>query len=1024
MTWKKLQRLLACLLAVLLLSQVGAFSPAVFAADDSSYTLHDGTAVIPAGTSAGDVNRILAAALVDGFDQMTAEERKAILDKGFEYYCEGKNGLQKNSDWGLVGGFQSKKEKTVFGKVYTTYYDHPALAANKDGNYKVRLVGTKQEVTLTKAEKLSSSITLKEGTTIALPYKEDGTLDFDALRMAIFAQVVDSTTPELTVNDVTIKYYAKLATDKDRRWVPLEGETVEIFGQEVGYPAISAGKQKIQISYAGNNKYFSTSPEVTVTFTERADAHIVLKEGQTVALPYVDATTVDYDALRATILQQVVDEGTTPALTLQNTEIEYYASSALVDHKEWVKLEGEYKTIPVINKEIGYPAISAGEQQIRISFKGDDEYKASSDEVTVTFAERPAIKAATKENPTFKLAFTAGGEAIYDNIKQQVFGAVVESTTPALKLDDVTIEYYATATTGAVDKLGHAWVELTGGKVNGLTYPAIGEGTQQVRITWGGSKNYAAWQWQGNVVVTGREAAPFRLKQGVTEVSIVYKADQSIDYEATAQALREALIESTDSNYSVDLVKVEYNIYGTHLTDDRIANYKDLSYKVLDSDVLDGIKAGKFDLGDQVLRLSWRGNADYKPFEETQVRVKMVDNRQPTEVVLKPSISIVYNMDASVMKQNIFEYVIDWDDSKLPDKSTLSADDFTIEYYATAKVVAGDFSGDMDSFKGWVPIEGKGATIGELQLLYPQMGAGEQQIRVTYNGNADYRPSTPIEGNLTVKKAKVSVKVHSTSIYADEELSKDFITTDPADNFDIFTIFGGVTSDVTGSVFVQLPERLTDGAIIKLIDKTLEGLGQKTLTQMMQEGTTVGELRKLLSDIVAKGDELPQSAKDLLKKAGIDIDTLVKLNEALNKFPGLLDNVRVAFGTPDQAGIYTVYAITNNKNYETGFGMGALVVKKHYSGVKLQWNKPIPNGKLTAEEAAGFDFGVTLMYDGNPAKKQTNVHYLYSGFTSKWKPYSSTTTPPTEPGRYVMTAVTVGGNYQAAPITRSFQITK
>ena len=49
---------------------------------------------------------------------------------------------------------------------------------------------------------------------------------------------------------------------------------------------------------------------------------------------------------------------------------------------------------------------------------------------------------------------------------------------------------------------------------------------------------------------------------------------------------------------------------------------------------------------------------------------------------------------------------------------------------------------------------------------------------------------------------------------------------------------------------------------------------------------------------------------------------------------------------------------------------------------------------------------------------------LYSGFTSKWKPYSSTTTPPTEPGRYVVTVVTLGGNYQAAPITRAFQITK
>lgn len=1009
MTWKKLQRVLACLLAVLLLSQVGAFSPAVLAADGSSYTLHNGTAVIPAETSADDVNRILAAALVDGFDQMTAEEQDAIVKKGFEYYCEGKekkSGVLTHSDWGKIDGFDSTS-KGIFG-TYT--YTHPALAANKDGDYKVRLVGTKQEVTLTKAKKLSSSITLKEGTTIALPYKEDGTLDFDALRMAIFAQVVDSTTPKLTVNDVTIKYYAKFATEKDRRWVPLEGETVEILGKEYGYPAISAGAQKIQVSYAGNNTYFSTSPEVTVNFTERADAHIVLKEGQTVALPYVDATTVDYDVLRAAILATVVDETTTPALTTENTEIKYYASSALVDHKEWVKLEGEYKTIPVINKEIGYPAIPAGDQQIQISFKGDDAYKASSAEVTVTFAERPGIEATTKENPTIKLAFTADGEAIYDNIKQRVFDAVVESTTPALTLDDVTIEYYATATTGSLDKIGHAWVALTGGKVNGLTYPAIGEGTQKVRITWGGSKDYAAWTWEGDVEVTGREAAPFQLKQGVTEVSIVYNADQSINYEATAQALREALLKSTDPAVSINDVTVQYNA-GI----DGIKNYQSLDFSGF---------GFKFGTGEQTIHFVWNGNANYKPLKLDDVKVEMTDSREISKVVLKPSISIVYNMDASVMEQNIFEYVIDWDDSKLPDKSTLSADNFTIEYYATPTVTVGNIGGD-GGLQKWVPIEGeKGISVGELQYFYPQMGAGEQQIRVTYKGNADYRPSDATEANLTVKKAKVSVKVHSTSIYADEELSKDFITTDPADNFDIFTLFGGVTSDVTGSVFVQLPERLTKGAIIELIDKTLEGLGHKTLTQMMQEGTTVGELRKLLSDIVAKGDDLPQSVKDLLKKVGIDIDTLVKLNEALNKFPGLLDNVRVAFGTPDQAGIYTVYAITNNKNYETGFGMGALVVKKHYSGVKLQWNQTIPNGKLTAEKAKDFDFGATLMYDGNPAKKQTNVHYLYSGFTSKWKPYSSTTTPPTEPGRYVMTVVTVGGNYQAAPITRSFQITK
>lgn len=897
MTGKKLQRVLACLLAVLLLSQVGAFSPAVFAADSSGYTLHDGTAIIPAGTSKEDVDRILAAALVVGFDRMSGEEQDRILTGEWQYACEGKSAIStKNTAWGPVTGFDSSKK---FGLV-TTKYSHPALSANEDASYPIRLKladGTlTNEVKVYKAQKPVSSITLKEGVTVTLPYNADVSINFDALRERIFDQVVESTTPDLKVNDVTIEYYATATTGSlgalGRAWAPLEGGKVD---------------------------------------------------------------------------------------------------------------------------DLNYPAISAGDQQIQISFKGDDAYKASSATTTVTFTERPGIEAVTKENPTFKLAFTADGAAIYDNIRQQVWGAVVVSTKPALTVDDVTIEYYATATTGAVDKLGHAWVALTGGKVNGLTYPAIGEGTQEVRITWGGSKNYAPWSWEGDVVVTGRAAAPFQLKQGVTEgmtVAMVYNRDQSINYEETAQALRDALLESTDPNISIDDVTVQYNA--------GIKNYQPLNYSPTGSDFIDQFV--KFGLGSQTIHFVWNGNANYKPLKLDDVKVNMEDHRTASAVVLKSGASITYNMDANVMLQAIFENLIDWDASTLPKKGTLSVADFTIEYYG--KNVLGEEDGGISGdVPNWAPVAG-----GTVNFLnYPQMGAGEQQIRVTFKGDEAYRPSTPIEGNLTVNKAKVSVKVHSTSIYAEEakdKLGEGFVTTDPADKFDIYTIYGGMTSDVTGSVFVQLPERMTKGTIIKLIDQTLKGLDQKTLTEMMQQGTTVGELRKLLSDIVGKGDKLPQPVKDLLKKVGIDIDTLVKLNEALNKFPGLLDNVRVAFGTPDQAGIYTVYAITNNKNYETGFGMGALVVKKHYSGVKLQWNQTIPNGKLTAEEAKSFDFGVTLMYDGNPAEKQTNVHYLYSGFTSKWKPYSSTTTPPTDPGRYVVTVVTLGGNYQAAPITRAFQITK
>ena len=774
MTGKKLQRLLACLLAVLLLSQVGAFSPAVFAADDIDYTLQNGTAIIKSTMTEDEVNHALTRALVKDFDQKSEEEQSALLDSHtglkWEYKCEGKGkgflGFPvTRTDWGSINGFTSVDKKIN--------YTHPALKDNSAGTYQVRVAGTTAEVTLTKAEKLSSSITLKQDASVKLPYKEDGTLDFDALRENIFSLVVESTKPELTVDDVTIEYYAKFATERDRQWVPLEGKTITFLGQELGYPAISAGEQKIKVSY-----------------------------------------------------------------------------------------------------------------------NGSDDYKAATVETTVNFLDRAA--------------------------------------------------------------------------------------------------------------------APFTRKEGVTEVAMVYNKDQSINYEETAQALREALLVSADSNVSINDVTVEYNAgIGA------IKNYQPLNYSPTGSDFIDQLV--KFGLGSQTIRFTWRGNADYQAYT-AEVTVEMTDSREASTVVLKPSISLIYNKDAAAMTQQIFEYVIDWDDSTLPDKSTLSADDFTIEYYATAKVVAGDLGGDVGLQK-WVPIAGEeGVSVGELQYFYPQMGAGEQQIRVTFNGNETYRSSKAKEGSLTVKKANVSVKVHSTSIYADEVPGEGFVTTDPVDDFDIFTVYTGVSS-----VFVQLPERYTDNAFIKVVDPVLEKVGLRTIKDIMDKGITVGELKQNL-DKIANGSEYA-AVREALKLMGVDVATLQQIINVFNKIT-LLDNVRIALRTPDQVGIYTVYAITNNDNYNTGFGMGALVVKKHYSGVKLDWNQNFTNGKISAADVKNFDFGATLSYNGNSDISQDNVHYLYSGFTSRWRPYSSTSTPPTEPGRYVVTVVTLGGNYQAAPITRAFQITK
>lgn len=486
----------------------------------------------------------------------------------------------------------------------------------------------------------------------------------------------------------------------------------------------------------------------------------------------------------------------------------------------------------------------------------------------------------------------------------------------------------------------------------------------------------------------------FVLKDAPYEVSMAFNADQSYDFDATARAIYDAVIAETNpAGLTYDDVAMEYNA-GT----DIIPNWQPLN----STNWTAAFK--KFGPGEWTIRIKWDGNKNYKG-TQTQVNVTTADNRIAAAVVCREGVSFSYNMDTAVMKQSIFDQVIDWDNSTLPAKDTLSVDDFTMEYYGVD-----DVAGVEGVTRQWAPIEG-----GKVNLLtYLQMGAGEQQIRITYKGNAEYRPSASAETSVTVNKAKVNVKVKSTNIYAGDALPQDFVTTNPSDRFDVYTIYAGLTSNVNAGIYLQMPEKYTNSTVLKLIDPVVSKLYGKSFTQMMQDGMTVGELRKLFST---------QELLDTLKKLHIDTGTVGQILEIINKLPSVADTVRVSFGTPNRAGLYTVTAVTDNKNYETGVGVGAFLVKMHSKGTKLNWNQSFTNGKLKASDVESFDFGVTLSYDGDVSISQSNVHYLYSGFTSKWKPYSSTKAP-TEPGRYVVTVVTIGGNYQAAPITRSFQIVK
>lgn len=745
------------------------------------------------------------------------------------------------------------------------------------------------------------------------------------------------------------------------------------------HPSLAANSDgSYQVRIKGNNNV------VTVTKFAKLKSVIEVNQGVEVTLPYDEDANVNYAALKENIFNSVV-KSSNPELTVNDVNIQYYASATnmgITTHA-WVDLNGGKANL------VDYQAISEGTQKIKISYNGNDTYYGAKEEVNITVKDRTPSDITVNEGQTIKLAYNDDATVNYDKVREDIFNKVVESSTPDLTVDDVTIQYYASTKTLGVPS--QAWVALEGGK-DVVNYPAISEGAQTIRIIYKGSKDYKPRTVETTINVVDRATVDVVTNEGPYNVSMKFNKDQSYDYDATAKAIYEAVIKSTNPELSFEDFKVEYNADPTSVLD--------VWYELSNSAALN---LNKFKAGTWKIRLSWNATKEYKG-GNIVVTVNVEDNRLESAVTLKEGTSVTYNMDAQEMKKALFES-IDFSKSTLPSKDELPVDDFTYEYFGT-NVVAGNIDGGI---KQWAPVEGGKVTL----LDYPQMPAGEQKVRITYKGNSDYRPSTSGETTITVKKAKVKVSVHSTNIFADEELSKDFITTNPADKFDVYTVYAGATSNVSLGLYLDLPARFTDNdVVIKALDPVVEKVFGKSFTQMMQDGVTVGELRKLFST---------QELLDLLEKLHIDTGTFGQILKVINKLPGIADNVRVGFGTPNRPGLYAVSAVTDNKNYETGVGIGALLVKQHVKGVKLIWNQKLT--KISKEEAQNFDFKATVTYNGE-AVSDENVHYLYTGVQSNLKPYSSTTKAPTEPGVYTMTAVTVGGNYQAAPIIRTFTITK
>lgn len=480
---------------------------------------------------------------------------------------------------------------------------------------------------------------------------------------------------------------------------------------------------------------------------------------------------------------------------------------------------------------------------------------------------------------------------------------------------------------------------------------------------------------------------------GTCTLNMTYTADGEIDFDALRAAIVAAVLPGTDVND----VTVTYESKATLPPHE--SRYVVLEGGWSKKPILREFPA--ITVGTYNVKLTVNG-------EDTIVTVTLTDARTQAKIVLKEGVSLTYTKDAAAMRTQILDKLIDWSQTTVSKEA--AAQSMVVEYYGTG-------SSKLLTHDDWYRVEGGTVKFG-IDYTAPSIGAGEnQQIRASFPTTADYLGCDAVEGTLTVNKAFVRVHVKSTSIFYDEKpTTQQYVTTKPEDGFTIFKVYSGVTSNVKGAIYLQLPESILSPEALEKIDPVVKLLYGKTLTDILNDGMTLGELRALLQQLEKPTDDLAK----FLKIFNIDISSFTELLKVVNKIPGVFDSTRVAIGSPNRAGMYLVTAITSNPNYKTGVGTGTLVVKMRATGASLTWNND--QTTYTTGELESSPLGATLMRGDTPAHNQDGVHYRYVGWTATHRLYISSKAP-TEPGTYRQTAYILGGNDMAKSISRSITIT-
>lgn len=621
------------------------------------------------------------------------------------------------------------------------------------------------------------------------------------------------------------------------------------------------------------------------------------------------------------------------------------------------------KYLSIFTATYNYPALISNTD-------GDYTIYANGHALNITKVAK--LKSAINVNnvvATIAIPYTSGTEYDVNALNESIFNAYVTSTTPA----DLTY-----------DKLSY----------NGT----VAEGQQTITISYAGDEDHYGTNAPVTVNFVDNRIDTFSLKDRPKNLSIGYKGALPNEAESLANVRKQLVNQLADID--LNAVKVEYDagILGVHeLTIEWI-----VTHTLVSTDI----------------KLTYAGDATHKPFTAIVNDIKFADNRAASSIAIKDGASITFNMSADNMKQQIFDNVIDWDseNTKLPAKDTLSIADFKFEI--GLKDIA-----DKDG--------------------YPNLDAGNgQTIKISFVGNSEFKPCNDVEATIDVAKAdvKVTMKSFSTAHAGNaDELTQEAlgVSLDPNDpKLDVYMIFAGINTNLDTSLNLVLTKDQQDvidtisNAQKKIFDLATTvapnlDIDKTTLKEKLESGITIGQFKEYLNSFIAAIDKIP-GADGILNSFGVNIDTIKTMATIFDKLTQFSDDTVIAVGAPKHAGLYTATAVAVNKNYNTGYASGTVMILMNVKDMKIQLNSNFSK-KMTvaqAEDLAKDPAGVATLLCGTKPVGNPNLHYLYTGVQSNLKPYSSTTDFPTAPGRYVVIIVTLGGDYLAPPVTKTFQITK